>query len=96
MQFLVIKKPRENFIDTMTEEESAIVSEHFLYMQQKLKEGKVIIAGPVTTGEFGVSILETDSEQEAIDITNNDPAVSSGIMKPTIYPFRVSLLRGRD
>ncbi len=96
MQFLIIKRPRENFIETMTPEEGEIMSAHFLYMQQKLKEGKVIIAGPVTTGEFGLSVLEVESEEEAREITANDPAVRSGIMKPAIYPYRVSLLRGRD
>lgn len=96
MQFLIIKRPRENFIETMTEEEAEIMSKHFLYMQEKLKEGKLIIAGPVTTGEFGLSIVETESEEEARKIMNNDPAVVGGIMTPTIYPYRVSLLRGRD
>lgn len=96
MQFLIIKRPRENFIETMTEQEAEIISKHFVYLQEMLKEGKLIIAGPVTTGEFGLSIVETDSEEEARKIMNNDPAVVSGIMTPTIYPYRVSLLRGRD
>lgn len=96
MQFLIVKRPRENFIETMTEEEAEIMSRHFLYLQEMLKEGKLIIAGPVTTGEFGLSIVETESEEEARKIMNNDPAVVSGIMTPTIYPYRVSLLRGRD
>ena len=38
----------------------------------------------------------TETEEEAIKLTNNDPAVKNGIMKPTIYPYRVTLLRGRD
>ncbi len=96
MQFLIIKRPRENFIETMTEQEAEIISRHFVYLQEMLKEGKLIIAGPVTTGEFGLSIVETESEEEAREIMNNDPAVVSGIMTPTIYPYRVSLLRGRD
>lgn len=96
MQFLIIKRPRENFIETMTEEESEIMSKHFLYLQEKLREGKLIIAGPVTTGEFGLSVVETESEEEAREMMNNDPAVLAGIMKPTMYPYRVSLLRGRD
>jgi uncharacterized protein YciI len=96
MQFLIIKKPRENLIETMTEEEAEIMSKHFLYLKQKLSEGKLIIAGPVTTGDFGLSVLETETEEEAREIMNNDPAVSSGIMTPTMYPYRVSLLRGRD
>lgn len=96
MQFLIIKKPRENFINTMTDTESEIMSFHFEYLKQKLKEGKLVMAGPVTTGDFGVSIIETETEEEALDIMNNDPAVLAGIMNPTIYPYRVSLLRGRD
>jgi len=96
MEFLIIKKPRENFIETMTEEEGEIMSAHFAYLKQKLSEGKLILAGPVTTGDFGVSILEVESEEEARDIMNNDPAVIAGIMNPTLYPYRVSLLRGRD
>ena len=96
MQFLIIKKPRENFIETMTEEEAGIMSKHFAYLQQKLLEGKLIIAGPVTTGEFGLSIVETESEEEAREIMKNDPAVLSGIMTPSIYPYQVSLLKGRD
>jgi uncharacterized protein YciI len=96
MQFLIIKRPRENFIETMTEEESQIMSAHFLYLKQKLAEGKLIMAGPVTTGDFGISVVETDSEDQAREIVNNDPAVVAGIMKPTLYPYRVSLLRGRD
>ncbi|MBN8585104.1 MAG: hypothetical protein J0M37_08410 [Ignavibacteria bacterium] len=96
MQFLIIKRPRENFIETMTEAESEIMSRHFEYLKQKLKEGKLVMAGPVTTGEFGLSVVETESEEEARDIMNNDPAVIAGIMKPEIFPYRVSLLRGRD
>lgn len=96
MEFLIIKKPRKNFIETMTAEESEIMSAHFLYLKQKLSEGKLILAGPVTNGDFGVSILEVESEEEARDIMNNDPAVIAGIMNPTLYPYRVSLLRGRD
>lgn len=96
MQFLIIKRPRENFIETMTEEEAEIMSKHFVYLREKLREGKLIVAGPATTGEFGLSVVETETEEEAIEIMNNDPAVLSGIMTPTIYPYRVSLLRGRD
>jgi uncharacterized protein YciI len=96
MEFVIIKKPRDNFIETTTDEEAEIMRAHFAYLKQKLSEGKLIMAGPVTTGDFGLSVLETETEEEARDIMNNDPAVLAGIMKPTLYPYRVSLLRGRD
>lgn len=97
LEFLCIKKPyKENFVETMTEEDARIMSIHFEYMQGLLKEGKLILAGPVTTGAFGVSIFEAESEEEAWQLVKNDPAVINGVVTPTLYPFRVSLLRGRD
>jgi len=42
---------------------------------------------------FGIVILEVDSEEEAYDLMNNDPAVKEGIMEATLYPYRVALLR---
>jgi uncharacterized protein len=77
----------------MTDEESEIMSIHFAYMKKLLEDGVLIMAGPVTTGEFGVSIFEADSEVDAMRIVNNDPAVAIGLMKPELYPYRVSLLR---
>jgi uncharacterized protein len=97
MEFMCIKKPyKENFAETMTEEDARIMSVHFKYMQGLHKQGKLIIAGPVITGEFGFSVFEAESEEEARQIVENDPAVLSGIMTPTLYPYRVSLLKGRD
>lgn len=97
MEFIYIIKPhKENFAETMTEEEAKIMDVHFEYLSEKLKQGKLIMAGPVLTGEFGIAVLETENEDEAKDIMNNDPSVIHGIMRPTLYPFRVSLLRGRD
>ena len=97
LQFACIKKPyKENFAVTMTEEDARIMSIHFEYMQGLLEQGKLIMAGPVTTGEFGFSVFEAESEEEARQIVENDPAVRNGIMTPVIYPYRVSLLKGRD
>lgn len=97
LEFLCIKKPyKENFAATMTEEDARIMRIHFAYLQDLHKQGKLILAGPVTTGEFGVSIFEAESEEEARSIMNNDPAVLNGVMTPTLYPYRVSLLKGRD
>lgn len=94
MQFIYFIRPhKENFAETMTEEEGNIMGTHFLYLQDLLKAGKLILAGPETTGKFGITILETESENEARDIMMNDPAVKSGIVAPELFPYRVSLLR---
>jgi len=94
MQFIYFIRPhKENFAETMTEEEGNIMGTHFLYLKELLKSGKLILAGPETTGKFGIAIIETESENEARDIMMNDPAVKSGIVSPELFPYRVSLLR---
>jgi len=97
MEFVYIIKPyKENFAETMTEEDGRIMGIHFQYLKNMLLEGKLIMAGPVLTGEFGVAILEVSSEEEARNIMENDPAVVNGVVTATLYPYRVSLLRGRE
>jgi uncharacterized protein YciI len=97
MEFVYIIKPhRENFAATMTAEEGRVMEIHFNYLQDLLTKGKLILAGPVLTGEFGVCVIETESEEEARRIMENDPAVLNNIVTPTLYPYRVSLLKGRD
>lgn len=68
---------------------------HFLYLQDLLKAGKLILAGPETTGKFGITIIETETEDEAREIMMNDPAVKSGIVSPELFPYRVSLIRAK-
>lgn len=93
-QYLCIKRPpRKDFADSMTDDEAEIMSVHFAYMKQLLADGVLIMAGPVTTGEFGVSVFEAESDEAAKEIVYNDPAVAIGLMTPEIYPYRVSLIR---
>ena len=77
----------------MTEEEGNIMGTHFLYLQELLNSGKLILAGPESTGKFGITIIETETEDEAREIMMNDPAVKSGIVSPELFPYRVSLIR---
>ncbi|RPI19054.1 MAG: hypothetical protein EHM58_03305 [Ignavibacteriae bacterium] len=97
MEFAYIIKPKkENFNETGTEEEFAIMSEHFQYLKELLKNNILILAGPELNAKFGFSVIETSSEEEAKKIMENDPSVKKGIMNAELYPYRVSLLRGRD
>ena len=52
--------------------------------------GRTLIMDP--TG-FGIVIVEVDSEEEAIELMESDPAVKEGIMAATLFPYRVALLR---
>lgn len=94
MNFIYLIRPkRDNFIETITDEESNIMSEHFEYLKNLLKKGKLVLAGPVTSGKFGIVILEAEDESKAQNIMLNDPAVASSIVSSELYPFRISLMK---
>jgi uncharacterized protein YciI len=92
-----IHPPRENFADTMTEEESAVWEEHFARYQRLLDEGILILAGP-TLGPVntGIFVFEAEDEVAARKILGEDPVISGGYARGELRPFRVSIMKGRD
>ncbi|MDF2699413.1 MAG: hypothetical protein K0Q49_969 [Haloplasmataceae bacterium] len=82
--------------ENWTEKEEEIVNDHFIKLQNLLKEGKLILAGRTLTmvpDGCGIVILEVNNEEEAKSIMDNDPAVKQGIMTSSLYPYRVALIR---
>jgi uncharacterized protein YciI len=97
MEFAYILKPKkENFNETGTEEDFAVMGEHFQYLKDLLNNNILILAGPELNAKFGIAIFEADNESEAKKIMVNDPCIIKGVMNAEVYPYRVSLLRGRD
>ena len=88
---------RENFAATMTAEEQAIWGLHFERLERLLEEGTLIMAGP-TLGPVntGIAVIEAPDEDAARRLMEEDPAITSGVARGELRPFRVSLLRGRD
>lgn len=77
-----------------TAAEQAVVAEHFAYLQDLTEQGRIILVGrTLTTDEhtMGLSVFRADSEGEARNIMNADPAVKKGVMTGTLYPFKVVL-----
>lgn len=83
-------------METITDEESEIVSKHFMYLKDLLEKGILVLAGPETSGKFGISIYEADSLEHAKELIANDPVVKNGVMTVEVYPYRISLMRGRN
>ncbi|MEH7522892.1 YciI family protein [Bacillus sp. JJ1503] len=80
--------------DNWTDKENNIVQEHFEVLQNLEKEGKLILAGrTLDTDPLGLVILEVDTEEEAIELMENDPAVKNGIMEAKLSPYRLAILR---
>jgi uncharacterized protein len=77
-----------------TDKDHEAIAEHFSYLQNALKEGKLIIAG--RTDEpfdrtLGIAVFYAADEKEARMFVENDPAVVKGVMKATVHPFRLAL-----
>jgi uncharacterized protein YciI len=92
-----IHAPRENFAETMTDEEVAVWGVHFERFQRLLAEGTIVLVGP-TLGPVntGVAIFEAPDEAAARRIMDEDPVIVGGFARGELRPFRISLLCGRD
>ncbi len=64
--FLYVLRPcRPELIDDATPEEESRLEEHFDYVQEALDGGKLILAGPCLTGEFGIVVYRAASDGAA-------------------------------
>lgn len=89
--------PRDDFAATITDEERRVWSAHFERLQQLLRDGVVVVAGP-TLGRVntGIVIFRAPDELAAREVMAGDPAVAGGYARGELRPFRLSLLAGRD
>src|ERR1700712_6004381 len=92
----LIHPPREDFVETITPDEVAIMQEHSENLARLLAEGVLVLAGP-TFGRVntGIAVIEADDEDAAREIMMGDPAVTSGLMRPELREMRIGFLRGR-
>jgi uncharacterized protein YciI len=74
--FVRLNPSRPDFAQTLTEEERTIMQAHALYWRGHMKEGKVVVFGPVfdPKGAFGLGIVGVESEEELMGIIDKDPA----------------------
>ncbi|SFS06273.1 Uncharacterized conserved protein YciI, contains a putative active-site phosphohistidine [Microbacterium sp. cf046] len=86
---------RPEMVAAATDEEAAVIEEHFGYLQALKGAGILILAGrtQVDEGTFGITIFEAPDEITARAIMETDPAVSAGVMSATLYPYAVAVAR---
>lgn len=90
--FLIMyRPPRDGFAENATPEESAEVTKHFEYLKALNVIKTVLFAGRVNDARFGIALLETDTEQEAQKIMNDDPAVKAKVFTAELLPFSLAL-----
>ena len=93
-EFAVFYTPvRPTFLEDASQEELAVVDQHFDYLKAALDRGQLILAGRRLDKAIGIGVFEADDEPAAERFVNNDPAVRAGVFKADVGPYRVALLR---
>ncbi|MBN2227420.1 MAG: SRPBCC domain-containing protein [candidate division Zixibacteria bacterium] len=90
--FVQLHGTREGWPGHMTNDESRVMQEHYLYLKHLAAGKKVLMAGPCFDPVFGLIILQVQSEAEAREIMENEPSVVHGVHTYTMHPMRVSIL----
>jgi uncharacterized protein YciI len=86
--YVVILRPAPAYGEKGTEE---IVGEHFKYLQDLHSNGELIMAGRFSDVLIGLSIIQADTYERALEIMNNDPAVKAKVFHAELYPWRIAL-----
>jgi uncharacterized protein YciI len=79
-----------------TSEEAETVSRHFAYLKDLTEKDVMILMGRTQKNDestFGIAIFEAEDESAARTIMESDPAVAGGVMRATLYPYKVTLRR---
>lgn len=86
--YMVFLKPGPNR-DQSKEEAAKIQEEHLAHMNRLAEEKKICMAGPFDSdGSIsGMVIYSVYSKEEAIRLTQADPAVKAGRLIVEIHPF---------
>jgi hypothetical protein len=72
--------PRENFAQTLTDSERAIMDRHAAHWGPYLERRDMVVFGPVLTDEdsYGLAVVETEDEQALREFAAQDPVVTTG------------------
>ncbi len=73
--------PRADFAQTMTPDEQRAMAEHQEYWQQLLRDGHVVVYGPVADpeGVWGMGVLRAADRAEVLAIGERDPSILAGV-----------------
>lgn len=78
-----------------TPDEAEVLSAHVDYLQQLAQRATVLLAGRTQNTDascFGIVILQADTESQALQIMQQDPAVKGGVMQASLFPYQIAVL----
>ncbi|MEC3894037.1 YciI family protein [Nocardiopsis alba] len=68
---------------------------HAEYQRELLGKGLLEFSGPFLDRDGGMAVLVTGDETEARRVTDNDPAVLSGVFAVDVAPLLIAVQAGR-
>ncbi len=80
----------------LTENEERTMSEQFAYLQDLMGKGVLSLAERTLNKDhsrFGITVINAESEEEALRLMYNDPAVKNHVMRAELYRYRIALLK---
>lgn len=97
MQWLfIVKLNRPDMLKSgPTQAESESVGRHFTYWQKLVEREVALVVGRTQTTDaltIGLAIFRTETEAEARQIAEADPAVTDGVFRMELRPYKVALL----
>ncbi len=81
--------------DSPTPDEEVATARHFECLKGLNEKGTALLAGRTQNTDessIGIVILEVESEDAARAIQEARPAITSGIMRTKLFPYRVALM----
>jgi uncharacterized protein YciI len=97
-EFACLLRPAidQAFMATAGERERAAVDEHWEFLLDLHRRGRLVYAGRCFDGPFAIVVFEAEDEAEAEAIIASDPTVRDGVQSAELYPFKTGLLQGRE
>lgn len=93
--FIGIARPRrENWLQSITEDEKAVMAEHLSYVDKLFQNGEIVFTGACLDGAFGIVVYKAESKEEALKLFEDDPLVKSNIANTEFHPFRTGHIQG--
>jgi uncharacterized protein YciI len=91
-EYLYLIHPyRQDFFDSPTQEEEAVLDEHFDYLKEAADAGIVLLAGPCLDKTFGLVVFQAENDEAARAFMFTDPSVKKNVMMAELHPMRVSI-----
>jgi len=97
-EFAFVLRPAidEAFMAAAGERERAAVDEHWQFLLDLHRQGRLVYAGRCFDGPFAIVVFEAEDQAEAEAIVARDPTVRDDVQSADLYPFKTGLLQGRE